>query len=152
MGGCWNGGVMRGRHVDGMRAEGLDNRAGDGYGSPDGGGSRAWPTSVSACVCMCYLWLSSLTLLLRFTHVRRGQESRLCPGSAGHWLCDFCIYFTLSASAHSLVEQGNYSEWLTSQGCVHLTASVMGRPLWAAGGTQECVRALMGHVVGIIPE
>lgn len=84
-------------------------------GPPDGGGSRAWPTSVSACVCMCCLWLSSLTLLLCFTHMRKGQESGpwALPQLGRHWLCDFCISFTLSAPAHSLVEQGNYSERLT---------------------------------------
>lgn len=48
MGGCWNGGMMRGRHVDGMRAKGLDDRAGDGYGA-----TRWWREQGLAHQCVC---------------------------------------------------------------------------------------------------
>lgn len=88
----------------------------EGWVTAGGGGGGAGPAPrVSACVCC--LPLCSLDFAPSFHPSEQSAGARgpgSAPGSAEHWLCDFCIYFTLSAPAHSLVKQGNDSERLTS--------------------------------------
>lgn len=110
---------MRGRQTDGMRAEGLEDRAGDGYGT-----TRWWreQSLLHQCVCM-RVHVLPVALQSDFTPLLHPREKRAgvralgsapaLPWLCWHWLCDFCIYVTLSAPARSLVEQGNYSERLT---------------------------------------
>lgn len=72
MGGYWNSGVMRGRHVDGMRARGLGDRAGDGYGT-----TRWWQEQSLArqCVCMC-VHVLPVALQSDFTPLFHPHEKR----------------------------------------------------------------------------
>lgn len=83
------------------------------------------------CACMrvhvlpLALHISSVTVLLHFIQVRKGAWALLLAGSAGtSYMISAFILPSQQLFMHQL-SRGNYSEWLTSQGCVNIAGTIM---------------------------